>query len=169
MIGLTRGTVKLASNHEFWNQAFLEEKHKVLNVLPNVSIEHVGSTAVKNLLAKPIIDILLGYSNKNELNQIKSALTELGYQFKGEEGVEGRSFFVKGSEDKREFYLHAFPKDHEEYKNHLKFRNWLRKHPEDAEKYSKLKKQLADKYPKDRKSYTSGKNQFISSSLKKAS
>ena len=166
MHGLKRGKVKLQKDHDKWSDIFKEEKIRLKNTLGNLEIYHIGSTAIPGLTAKPIIDILVGVYKEHDLDALIPKLESLDYQYKGEEGVKGRYFFVKGPENKRLFYLHAFPVDDVEYQRILKFRDKLRSDASLRDEYESLKIKLANLYPDERKKYTSGKNEFIKKVVK---
>ena len=131
-----------------------------------MAIEHVGSTSVEGLAAKPVIDIDIIIDSNLKFPVITKILNELGYKHKGNLGVNGREVFQCIKPD--------FP--HNLYvcldkctalKNHLILRNHLRENPLDRNHYSKLKKQLAQKYSHDIDLYIAGKTEFILSVLKK--
>jgi len=159
-IGLQRGVVKLQAHRPAWSKAFKVEKAQLKTVLGNQPIEHVGSTAITGLDAKPIIDIAVAVESLAEAEKLIESLTALGYEYKGEAGTPGRRFFVKGPEEKRTVYLH-FGLSDGEFGSLIKFRDILRVHPELVEKYNELKRALAAKFANDRKAYTSGKSEFI--------
>lgn len=166
MLGLKRGSVKLEKNHDKWSDAFNKEKLILETTIGKVEIHHIGSTSIHGLAAKPIIDILIGIDKENDLNELIPKLESLDYQYKREEGVQGRYFFVKGPEEKRLFYVHAFHVDDEEYRRILQFRDQLRSDESLRNKYESLKIELANLHPDERKKYTSGKNEFIKKVVK---
>ena len=98
----------------------------------------------------------------------KDELEEEGYEFRGNAGVPGRYFFAKGDPDNRTHYLHVEPYKSPKWESHIYFRDYLLEHPDVVKAYEDLKVELAEKYPEDRKSYTAGKNAFITDVLEKA-
>lgn len=125
-----------------------------------VTIEHVGSTAVPGLAAKPIIDIDIVFENKNDFENIKSRLAQIGYYHNSNQGIAGREVFkrlpIGGTNnvlDTIGHHLYVCSADSEELKRHLLFRNYLRLHAEARNEYQVLKQQLAIEANHDRKRY----------------
>ena len=170
MLGLKRGKVKLSSYDPKWSEIFKKEKKILQKALGKmiIDIQHVGSTAVPNLSAKPIIDIAVaatGLSEKKVKKYIKP-LKKLAYEYRGKDRPRER-LFVKGSEDKRICHLHMVKFGGKSWKDYLLFRDYLRTHKKVAVEYAKLKAELAKKFSDNRKSYTSGKDKFIQGVFKK--
>lgn len=158
-----------------WPQMFNELKLAFEKELPNLflSIEHVGSTSVPGLSAKPIIDLDIVIEDNNLLPLLSIELEKLGYYYQGDLGIEGREAFARIDKyapwggNRRvwiEHHLYVCPKKSEELKRHLAFRNHLRENPKALYDYELLKKKLAAS-EKDRVSYTAGKSDFINSIL----
>jgi len=169
-IGLKRGIVKLVSYNKSWPKHFEEEKEKLENVFGEfaLSIEHVGSTAIPNIKAKPIIDILIGgVGEPEEVYGFLEKLKETGYEYSIKGSNKNKQMFAKGPESNRTHYLHVTKLNSDTYKNDICFRDCLRGDREIALEYETLKVNLAKKYTNDRKSYTEGKEKFIESVLKK--
>ena len=166
ILGLQRGIVALISHRPEWKLAFEAEKAELRRILgPSLRIEHVGSTAVAGLDAKPIIDIAVAVTSLTDVDQYVESLRQLGYEYRGEAGVPGRRFFVKGPEEKRTTHLH-FGEPDQEFASLVKFRDALRHNPRLVKQYSQLKGKLAQDFANDRKRYTSGKHDFIQKVLK---
>lgn len=158
------------------------EFHKLRDVFETeigqwiLSIEHVGSTSVKGLGAKPILDIDVVIENYSVLPPVIQGLEKMGYfhqqnwSFKGREAF-GRKDTSVPRNDKYtiwiEHHLYVCNRDSEELARHLAFRNYLREHPEAVKEYDQLKKVLA-KTVKDRTAYTLGKTNFVNKILKDA-
>ena len=170
MIGLRRGIVELKPHNTKWKELFKEESHLITSAISNflVDIEHIGSTAIPDIVAKPIIDIAVAIDSLDNIEKIIKPLEQIGYTYRGEQGIPNRHLFVKGGEEFRTHHLHVMHKTHYEWKKHIAFRNYLLNHPEEAHQYSELKKSLAVKYREDRGTYTESKDEFISGILKKA-
>jgi GrpB-like predicted nucleotidyltransferase (UPF0157 family) len=116
---------------------------------------------VPGLKAKPIIDVLLVVRDLVLLDGKSNKLVGLGYKALGEYGLPGRRYFVKRVEG-RSVNLHAFQEGNaKEIGRHLAVRDFLRAHPEVAEKYGRLKEQLARSHPEDLESYMDGKDAFV--------
>ena len=125
------------------------------------AVEHVGSTAVPGLPAKPTIDILVVVPDPASGRKAVAPLTAIGYEFRGELGIPGRFYFSKGL--RRTHHLHLYPRGHPEIARLLLFRDYLRAHPEAARAYADLKLALAERFPNDREAYTEAKSGFIKS------
>lgn len=134
-----------------------------------VPIEHVGSTAVPALAAKPIIDMLLIPPASWPRASLVSALEGIGYVYWAENPDPTRMFFVKGMPpfgSRRTHHVHV--RSPAEAAQLLRFRNYLRAHPDATAAYAELKFQLAAAHPIDREAYTRGKNAFVSEILARA-
>ena len=129
-----------------------------------VVIEHVGSTAVPGLSAKPIVDLDVVSPSRNDLPVIVARLAKLGYEHRGNLGIEDREAF-RAPPNLPAHHLYVCPRDSMSLRNHLALRDHLRRHPSDAAAYSALKKQLAERYPRDLDAYVAGKTDFILSIL----
>ena len=166
MLGLKRGTVKLIPHQKQWRDEFIKEKNLLHSILgEHIEVEHVGSTAVPELLAKPIIDIAIGLTPESQSEQIKKILVENGYEDRGDDGSGGH-LFVKGSENIRTHHLHIIEKDSELWKNYISFCDYLKSHKPAREEYNLLKRDLEKKYANNREAYTISKADFIKKILK---
>jgi GrpB-like predicted nucleotidyltransferase (UPF0157 family) len=136
-------------------------------------IEHVGSTAVPNLAAKPTIDICIGVGELNaESGEIISKLFELGYEYLPhlEIMIPERKYLQKlDNAGNHLFHIHIVAHGSRLWKEYTEFRDYLINHTAEAVEYQKLKKQLAKLYSNDREAYTEGKAKFIKAILEKAS
>jgi len=168
MIGLEQGEVKLYPYNFKWKKVFEEEKKQIQIGIGKyiLEIQHIGSTAIPRILAKPIIDIAVAVKNFEEASICIDLLVKLEYEYKGEFGIPRRHFFVKG--DPRLFHLHMLEITSKEWKNHISFRDFLREHPDKAKLYSELKLQLVQKYKSDREAYSDNKAPFIEEILRLA-
>jgi len=168
MLGLERGKVILSEYDVNWPLEFENEKKSIQNTLTEneIRIEHIGSTSVENLCAKPIIDILIGIKHFDEGHKFASLLEATGYAYKGENGIPGRHFFVKGNP--RTHHLHMVEMNSVFFRDHLLFRDYLRENPEKKDQYAELKRSMAVKYFDDREKYTDSKAEFIQNILQKA-
>lgn len=168
MIGLKRGTVKLLPYHKNWAQEFEKERQRLENALGEqvVDIQHIGSTSVPGLVAKPIIDISIGVRKLSDVPKLKKIFSRLGYGFYKK--FSRQALFAKGPEERRTHYVHVMRYKGAKWTTDILFRNFLRAHPQRANQYALLKKKLARKYPLDREKYTDGKNIFIKTTLRMA-
>ena len=147
-----------------WAELFKTESELVAQVLaPNViAIHHIGSTAIPTIYAKPIIDMLIEVVDIEEVDVQNPAMEALGYEAMGEYGIPGRRYFRKDDDAGiRTHQAHTFAAGSPEVERHLAFRDYMLVHPECAQQYSVLKRELADAHPDDIDSYMDGKDGFI--------
>ncbi|SRR5712691_11076806 len=132
-----------------------------------VSIEHVGSTAIRGVAAKPIIDIDVVVRSHEDIRKVIEKLAFLGYRHVGDLGVKEREAFEspKGSPS---HHLYVCSLDSKEFRRHIAFRDYLRKHPNKARQYSELKRSLAARHGNDRGAYTEAKTDFVNRILRLA-
>ena len=148
---------------EKWKQAFLDIKAELEPALGSLalSIEHVGSTSVEGLAAKPIIDIDV-VVGKGDVEAAIKALALIGYNHEGNCGIEGREAFkYSGKEHLMNHHLYVCPEDSRELKRHVSFRDYLRSHPQAVREYSLIKEEAARLYPSDIDSYINHKSPVI--------
>lgn len=147
-----------------WPAAFAAIRRELENALGPLalSIEHVGSTAVENLAAKPIIDIDVVIRDNTVLAAAIRALASIGYRHEGDLGIEGREAFrYEGKPHLQTHHLYVCPRHSAELKRHLAFRDHLRAHPDAARQYGEIKQQAAALYPEDIERYLAHKAPFI--------
>ena len=125
-----------------------------------LNIEHIGSTAVFGLAAKPVIDILVAVSSLNILDTKDEKMASLGYEAKGENGIEGRRYFQKGG-NQRTHHVHVFQAGDESLIRHRAFKEYLIAYPEITREYGEIKKQAASDCQNNIMLYMSMKNEFI--------
>lgn len=171
MMGLPSGQVSIEDYSGEWPEAFEEERDRLVAVLGPLAlaVEHVGSTSVPGLCAKPVIDIAIGVTDLLTGKECVAALSALGYEYKGDAGIPGRHFFAKGSPENRTHYVHVEPLNGMLWRNHILFRDYLRCHPDEVVAYGQLKRALAEKFSEDRDAYALGKNNYIESIIRTAS
>ena len=150
-----------------WPQRFEAEREHLAKVFPAARIEHVGSTSVPGLGAKPIVDILLGASSLAEIEERIPMLEAMGYEYveRFNAIIPERRFFAKPPPRPRAFHLHAVTLDCGFFRDHLAFRDALRRDPALAQAYWALKQDLARKHADDLELYTEMKSPFIRSIL----
>ncbi len=149
---------------ETWEQAFLDIKAEIADALGAlvIRIEHVGSTSVRGLSAKPIVDIDVVIQDRSALGAAIAALERIGYRHEGDLGIPGREAFgYDGKEHLMEHHLYVCAADSAELRRHVAFRDYLRTHPEAVRAYSRIKEEGARLYPYDREKYTEHKSPFI--------
>jgi GrpB-like predicted nucleotidyltransferase (UPF0157 family) len=146
-----------------WVDEFSDEKvllESVLNLANVAAIHHIGSTSVKGLCAKPIIDILVEVKSLEELDKSNNLMKSLGYEVKGEFGIAGRRYFQKGG-IQRSHQVHAFLAESPEATRHIAFRDYLIAFPEIALQYGNLKREGASICNNDISVYYTHKDSFI--------
>lgn len=149
------------------------EKQKLLSCIDKKSIKrinHIGSTAVEGLIAKPTVDILLEIDDKCNIQKLKNILMENGWLLMSYQEIQClRMVFNKGytKEGFAEKVYHLHVRYYDDW-NELYFRDYLINHKETAREYEKLKLEILDKYEHDRQGYTDAKSDFISKYTKKA-
>jgi len=161
--------VEVTKYNEEWISIFKEEVHKLIKVFGNelIDIHHIGSTSIKGMKAKPIIDILPVVKDIMRIDQYDNAMVLIGYESKGENGIPERRYFQKGG-DQRTHHVHIYEKGNPEIDRHLAFRDFLRAHPEDAIKYGNIKEELSKQFPYDIESYIEGKEEIVKEIERKA-
>lgn len=132
--------------------------YKVFEAFP-LMLHHIGSSSIPACEAKPILDLLGIVSDVTDVDQFHEALQQLGYEPKGEFGMRRRRYFIK--ETAPAVHLHIFEDTDPEVDRHLRFRDYLRSHPDEVKAYSDLKRQLVSRNPNDRQRYTLEKTPFI--------
>lgn len=157
---------------EAWASEFLVERDRLATVFAgtDTAIEHVGSTSVPGLCAKPILDICVGVPELSVVEERIGALEALGYEYVPEYEVEipDRRYFRRPAERPRTHHVHACRRGDSIWRRHLAFRDWLRSHDEDRDAYCALKRELYERHSLDRPAYTEAKGPFIQSILTKA-
>lgn len=151
-----------------WPEVFASIRARVWPILRDfaIGIEHVGSTAVPGLAAKPIIDIDVIVASRREIPLAVTRLGRRGYRHLGDLGIEDRDGFRPPS-DAPAHHLYVCPVGSLALRNHIAVRDYLHAHPSDAAAYTDLKKKLAREYARDRDAYGMGKTEFILSILSK--
>lgn len=158
-----------------WAKSFINIKSVIDNALDGLvyTIEHIGSTSVPNLDAKPIIDIDIIYSNQVDFKKIKLGLEKIGYHHNGNQGIKDREVFKRNGKmtseilDTIKHHLYVCPLDSKALERHILSRDFLRKNDWARLKYQQMKYELAEKANQDRKIYAALKelhiNDFIDS------
>ena len=162
-LGLRSGSVRVVPYDPAWADLFVVEAARLQQALTarglSLAIEHTGSTAVRGLHAKPVLDLLVGWTSSADRPAAIVAFEEAGYVYRGEQGISERDFFRRG--DPRQYHLHLAQVDSVFWTAHRAFRDYLRLHADVAAAYGQLKLSLARKYPHDREAYIDGKAAFV--------
>ena len=149
---MTGKKVIVQSYDEAWKSDFEKIRDEIAGALGELAlrIEHVGSTSVPGLSAKPVIDIDVVIRDNTVLNEVITALAGLGYFHEGDLGISGREAFgYEGKEHLKKHHLYVCPVDSPELKRHIAFRDYLRAHPEAVSEYGRIKEEAAALFPDD--------------------
>ncbi len=164
MLGCERHLVRLVPYQTAWAELFQQEAERLRAALGDhlVRAEHVGSTAIPGLDAKPILDIAVAVQSMADESLFEGALAPLGYVHKSDNDMPGRLYFVKRLPDDRStHHLNITELGTECWVEHVVFRDYLLAHPEAKAEYLRLKRELARRHPADRRAYGEGKETFI--------
>lgn len=149
-----------------WSEAATREIERLRPVFAEnlVTIHHVGSTAIPGISAKPILDLMPTVHDISLVDDCRSALETLGYQWRGEYGLPGRRYctFIDAATGRRKIHLHCFQEGTSEVERHLAFRDYLITHPDLAQEYDLLKARCRELHPSDSHAYTACKSDWIS-------
>ncbi len=161
--------VVIAEYDPRWPASFAAESKRIAAAARDllVAIEHVGSTSVPGLAAKPVIDILGGVRLLADADAAVPRITAIGYEYvsKWEDELPGRRYFVRRLQGVRSHHLHVVETTSDFWRDHLLFRDHLRAHPADVIRYAALKHDLAESLGDDREAYTDAKAEFIAACL----
>lgn len=151
-----------------WPRMFLQLKERIWPAVcdESIAIEHVGSTSVPGMAAKPVIDIDIVIASRSKLPSILLRLGSLGYQHRGDLGVADREAF-RAPETQPAHHLYVCLENSLALRNHIAVRDYLRTHASDVEAYSNLKKELAKRFGNERARYNAAKTDFILAILKR--
>lgn len=172
-LGMThRPAITILPYEARWPEQFEVERQALCRLLAplDVRIEHIGSTAVTGLSAKPIIDVMLGCAHMEEFTTCIPILERHAWEYvpEHEEEFPDRRFLAKPRSEPRQFHLHAVEMGTAFWQRHLSFRDYLRSHPDVASSYEQLKLALAARFGDDREAYTEAKTPFIVDVLRRA-
>ena len=171
--------IVLSSYDPDWPRLFAEERQRLQAAIGEwaVVIEHVGSTSIPGIAAKPIIDIVVAVAELVDELKCITPLVEIGYDCKGEFGIPERVFFRKLTDTPlpgqvtngigRTHQVHMFQRDNIEVERHIAFRDYLRANPDARQAYEDLKRRLAAEH-EDIEAYADAKSEFVESVLRKA-
>jgi GrpB-like predicted nucleotidyltransferase (UPF0157 family) len=153
-----------------WPALFEAERRRIQQKLGQVVLEihHVGSTAVPGMKAKPEIDLLIVVKSITNIDPINLGMTELGYDVRGECGIEGRHYYSKNIQSARTHKAHVCEISHSNVARQIAFRDYMRDHPKDAKEYAALKMELAQSNSRGMAEYREGKQNYIEGIIYKA-
>ncbi len=175
-LGLKRGTVALVPHEAAWEEEAARIIEKLKGILGDaaVDIQHVGSTAIPAICAKPIVDIAVAVRCFDDINAMQAELEARGFYRRSWNDEDQELFacgsYYNGTGDKQTHFIHVVLADGAEWRNYLNFRDYLNAFPAEAKAYEALKLSLAAVNPEDagREKYTSGKHDFVREMLRKA-
>ena len=175
-LGLKRGTVALVPHETAWEAEAARTIAKLKGILGDVAvdIQHVGSTAIPAICAKPIVDIAVAVRSFADINAKQAELEAQGFYRRSWNDEDQELFacgsYYDGTGDKQTHFIHVVLADGAEWRNYLNFRDYLNAFPAEAKAYEALKLSLAAANPEDagREKYTSGKHDFVQEMLRKA-
>lgn len=172
-LGLQRGTVRVVAADPGWPALFRVESDRLSAAvdhagLPPLAFEHVGSTAVPGLDAKPILDLMAGCQPDTDWQPYIDVLVAAGYERRGPQGVSGRELLVLGPEEARRHHLNLVEAGGKLWRESLLFRDRIRAEPALKAAYAALKRELASRHAVDRGAYAAGKAAFIAGVLRQS-
>ena len=167
-LGLNRGELYLSPYRTEWPALFESEKKFIAFAIGDhiKDIQHVGSTSIPGMPAKPILDLGIAVDEFENARMCIEPLTDIGYSFRGEYGIPRRRYFTRG--DPTTHRIHMVEESSDEWTKLIRFRDLLRADPKTAEDYRNLKLDLWERLPGDRKAYQAAKAAFIGDVLKRA-
>lgn len=179
MIGLKRGTVKLCEHEKEWEFEAQNTISRLKQILGNVikDIQHVGSTSILSIRAKPIIDIAVAVDDFDDILSFEKKLKDAGFYYrpKSQASIKGQLLFAcgnyyEGTGDLQTHFIHVVRTNSMDWVNYINFRDYLNNTPSAAKEYEELKVSLALQFPIDngREKYIKGKHDFIVHTLRKA-
>lgn len=174
MLGLNKDVVSLVPYHHEWKALYEQEKTLLESLIGEhvVDIEHIGSTAIAGIAAKPLLDILIGVTSMDDVKKFdKYRLKDADIYHLGRVEIEGKAVFAKFSdleELTKTHVYHVVEYGGDWWKQHTLFRDYLNEHPDVARKYERLKKELVMKYPDNEKKYAELKKAFVDEVLRLA-
>jgi GrpB-like predicted nucleotidyltransferase (UPF0157 family) len=167
MIGLSRDSVLVVAYQLEWAESFRREAARLRSVIGSAvgQIDHVGSTSVPGMIAKPIIDMIATVERLSSASTLVPVLERLGYEHRPNDPVPGRLFFALGPRTHRTHHLSLAEVVSSFWHEHIAFRDCLLANRSVAEQYASLKQRLAAQFGQDRPSYTAAKAEFIRHTL----
>ena len=155
--------VRVVPYNPEWPEKFSREKDLLSRIFKDAIVfyDHIGSTSIPDMNAKPVIDMLISAHNITEIDAFNHELEDLKYIARGEFGIPGRRFFVKDCAGERSYQIHVFQNGDPQLTKHINFREYMIAHPDAAHEYAQLKIELAQRFPDDVRAYSEAKDAFI--------
>lgn len=165
MIGLEIGKVRIVAHDPAWSTSFQAERSALLQVLKALNvkpvIEHVGSTSVPGLVAKPIVDVAIGFASVGDVQHGLALLVRSGLQYVKGANQPGMLFMASGQPGQRSFHYHLVQHGTPAWRKLIVFRDYLRRHPGAAKEYGALKQRLAERCADSRQAYAQHKRPIL--------
>ncbi len=164
-LGLESGRVRVVDYDPRWPALFIEAEREIRAALGAriLGVEHVGSTSVPGLCAKPVLDLLAGVRDFDAAHALVPDLEAIGYEHRPDEDIPDRHYFRRRQGSLRLHHLSLAEPDSHHYRVTIAFRDALRADARLAGAYAELKRELAARYPYDRTAYLDGKAAFVAS------
>jgi GrpB-like predicted nucleotidyltransferase (UPF0157 family) len=155
--------VRIVDYDRAWPVMAEQELRRIAKAVGDVAVrlEHVGSTAVSGLAAKPIVDLQLSVASLQPRERYVAPLERLGYLFAPAPESPAYHFFAKPPERPRAYHLHVCETGSEHEFRHVVVRDFLRSHPDEAARYAALKREVVARHPQDRLAYIDGKDEYV--------
>lgn len=161
----------LTSHDPSWKETFSMESRKILQALGRnvIAIHHIGSTAIPDVVAKPVIDVLVEVGDIGQVDGNASQMRNLQYESMGEYGIVGRRYFRRPQADEGPaFHVHVFEANSESALRHIAFRDYLLANPVKAREYSEIKESLVNRESLSKSDYQKAKAPFIEACIEEA-
>lgn len=161
MLGLPNGLVTIARWSPEWASYFEQERKRILDLMKDhhVIVHHIGSTAIKHLDAKPVLDIAIEVKDFSAIKEQIDLLEQLGYHCMGDQILPDRFYFIKG--DSRTHQIHFYRSGSSFLQEQLVFRDALREDDSLRQAYQELKYELATSFAEDKHAYAAKKTDFV--------
>jgi GrpB-like predicted nucleotidyltransferase (UPF0157 family) len=165
-----RRVVELVPHDPAWAAQAAAESARLAEAIGEtlIRIEHVGSTSIPGIVAKPTIDLMPIVQSLDELDARRPQVEALGYVWRGEFGIPGRRYCIREERRRRLFHVHCHQIGHSGIAETLNFRDYLRAHPDDAGAYEAMKRVAAAAHPTDTLAYSKAKSNWIKTCIERA-
>lgn len=163
VLGVADGRVRLVDHSPEWSERFSILRAELMELIGDLvgGVEHVGSTAVDGLVAKPMLDVAIGVLDPDRIEETVECLVAGGFPYRGDFGEEGGVIMFEGPPEARTAVMHIVAFGSPQWNNYLTFRDALNGDAELRDRYGTLKRELAGRYPSDRIGYLTGKHELI--------
>ena len=165
-----RRKVELVPHDPAWAAQAAAESARLFEAIGGtlIRIEHIGSTSMPGIVAKPTIDLMPIVKSLSELDARQPHVESLGYVWRGEFGIPGRRYCIREEQRRRLFHVHCHEAGHPEIARTLNFRDYLRAHADEARAYEALKRVAAAAHPADTLAYSNAKSDWIRACIERA-